>query len=305
VAEYSAAGTLTTQYIHGPRVDEILAKVTPASTTFPLPDALGSTIAVTDASGAVLERVHYLDAFGTPTFRSGTGVPLPDTSTGTRFLFTGREWFARLGLYDYRNRTYSPRLGRFVQTDPIRFAGDDVNLYRYAGNSVVALRDPSGLKWEEVGGTERIVVGWKRTGSIRWIIGPTDSIGLGIVEAGSASYEATVSIDCKCGTETRKASGVRRVADRETSLSEDALFVGKAVSGLSPVGPSGPSSGSLAKVGTLIAGVIASGAGNTLPNPVTVPPGSDPSAATAEVDANVPKAASDGVWAGGSPCNKL
>jgi RHS repeat-associated protein len=146
VAEYNAAGTLTTQYIHGPRVDEILAKVTPASTTFPLPDALGSTIAVTDASGVVLERVYYFDAFGTPTFRSGAGVPLPDTSTGTRFLFTGREWFARLGLYDYRNRTYSPRLGRFVQADPIRFDAGDVNLYRYVGNEPVLLSDPLGLE---------------------------------------------------------------------------------------------------------------------------------------------------------------
>jgi RHS repeat-associated protein len=146
VAEYNAAGTLTTQYIHGPRVDEILAKVTPTSTTFPLPDALGSTIAVTDASGAVLERVYYFDAFGTPTFRSGTGVPLPDASTGTRFLFTGREWFARLGLYDYRNRTYSPRLGRFVQTDPIGFSAREVNLYRYVSNSAINLSDPEGLE---------------------------------------------------------------------------------------------------------------------------------------------------------------
>jgi RHS repeat-associated protein len=145
VAEYDAAGVLTTQYIHGPRVDEILAKVTPASTTFPLPDALGSTIAVTDASGAVLERVYYFDAFGTPTFRSGTGVQLPDTSTGTRFLFTGREWFARLGLYDYRNRTYSPRLGRFVQVDPIGFKAGDVNLYRYVSNEPARYTDPSGL----------------------------------------------------------------------------------------------------------------------------------------------------------------
>jgi RHS repeat-associated protein len=101
---------------------------------------------VTDASGAVLERVYYFDAFGTPTFRSGTGVPLPDTSTGTRFLFTGREWFARLGLYDYRNRTYSPRLGRFVQVDPIGFDAGDVNIYRYVGNDPVNLTDAFGEK---------------------------------------------------------------------------------------------------------------------------------------------------------------
>ncbi len=145
VAEYNADGDLITQYIHGPQVDEILAKVMSTSTTFPLPDALGSTIAVTDASGAVLERVFYSDAFGTPTFKDSNGTPLAGTSTGTRFLFTGREWLAALSLYDYRNRTYSAELGRFIETDPIGFNAGDANLYRYVGNSPVTARDPTGL----------------------------------------------------------------------------------------------------------------------------------------------------------------
>jgi RHS repeat-associated protein len=145
VAEYNAAGTLTTQYIHGPQVDEILAKVTPTSTTFPLPDALGSTIAVTDASGAVLERVFYSGAFGSPTFKDASDTTLAGTSTGTRFLFTGREWLAAFSLYDYRNRTYSAELGRFIETDPIGFNAGDANLYRYVDNSPVTARDPTGL----------------------------------------------------------------------------------------------------------------------------------------------------------------
>ena len=145
VAEYDADGDLTTQYIHGPQVDEILAKVTSTSTTFPLPDALGSTIAVTDASGAVLERVFYSDAFGTPTFKDANGTPLAGTSTGTRFLFTGREWLAALSLYDYRNRTYSAEFGRFIETDPIGFKAGDVNLYRYVSNSPANMSDPIGL----------------------------------------------------------------------------------------------------------------------------------------------------------------
>lgn len=117
-------------------MDEILTKVTPASHTFPLADALGSTIAVTDASGTGLERIYYSDAFGTPTFKDAAGTTLAGSSTtGTRFLFTGRGWLATLGLYDYRNRTYSAELGRFVQTDPIGFKAGDINLYRYVLNS--------------------------------------------------------------------------------------------------------------------------------------------------------------------------
>jgi RHS repeat-associated protein len=140
----SFPGTLTTRYIHGPRVDEVLAKVTSSGSTYPLEDGLGSTIAVTSPTGEVLERISYTDAHGTPTFQTATGTPLPGTTTGTRFLFTGREWLAELGLYDYRNRTYSPTLGRFLQTDPIRFDAGDVNLYRYVTNNPVRYVDPMG-----------------------------------------------------------------------------------------------------------------------------------------------------------------
>jgi RHS repeat-associated protein len=146
VAEYNSTGTLTTRYIHGPRVDEVLAKVTSSGSTYPLEDGLGSTIAVTSPTGAVLERISYTDAYGTPTFQTATGTPLPGTTTGTRFLFTGREWLAPLGLYDYRNRTYSPTLGRFLQTDPIRFDAGDVNLYRYVANDPANAVDPLGLQ---------------------------------------------------------------------------------------------------------------------------------------------------------------
>jgi hypothetical protein len=67
--------TLTAQYIHGPQVAEILAKV---------------TITVTDATGAVLERVYYSDAFGTPTLKDVSGTTVRGSTTGTKFLFTGR-----------------------------------------------------------------------------------------------------------------------------------------------------------------------------------------------------------------------
>jgi RHS repeat-associated protein len=62
-----------------------------------------------------------------------------------RFLYTGREFLKEANLYDYRNRVYSAELGRFLQTDPIRFDAGDVNLYRYVGNSCVDWIDPDGL----------------------------------------------------------------------------------------------------------------------------------------------------------------
>ncbi|HEY5813946.1 MAG TPA: RHS repeat-associated core domain-containing protein, partial [Terrimicrobiaceae bacterium] len=73
------------------------------------------------------------------------GQAIAASAKDNRFLFTGREWLAELGLYDYRNRIYSPDLGRFLQADPIGFAGDDANLYRYVANSPINAVDPLGL----------------------------------------------------------------------------------------------------------------------------------------------------------------
>jgi RHS repeat-associated protein len=97
-----------------------------------------------------MERVYYSDAFGTPTFKNGSGATLAGTTTGTRFLFTGREWLSQFGLYDYRNRTYSAAFGRFVEKDPIGFRAGDLNLYRYVFNNPALRIDPSGKYWQVV-----------------------------------------------------------------------------------------------------------------------------------------------------------
>jgi RHS repeat-associated protein len=108
-------------------------------------DGLGSTVVLTDASGAKIESYTY-DVFGTVSIFDAAGFLQSSSSVGNRFLFTGREWITELGLYDYRNRIYSSELGRFLQTDPIRFDAGDVNLYRYVGNDAVKDNDPKGLQ---------------------------------------------------------------------------------------------------------------------------------------------------------------
>jgi RHS repeat-associated protein len=61
-----------------------------------------------------------------------------------RHLFTGQQWYKDVGLYDLRNRFYSPDIGRFLQPDPIGFWGGN-NLYGYCRNNPVRRRDPLGL----------------------------------------------------------------------------------------------------------------------------------------------------------------
>ena len=109
-------------------------------------DALGNTVALTSGffGNTPVERYTY-DIFGAPTFRDGSGNIIASSAYDNRFLFTGREYLSELGLYDCRHRIYSPDFGRFLQPDPARFGGGDVNLYRYVHNSPMNLWDPLGL----------------------------------------------------------------------------------------------------------------------------------------------------------------
>jgi RHS repeat-associated protein len=63
---------------------------------------------------------------------------------GNRWLFTGRESDFETGLYHFRARAYSPRLGRFLQRDPFGQL-PDANVYRYVGNHPLDRVDPFGF----------------------------------------------------------------------------------------------------------------------------------------------------------------
>jgi RHS repeat-associated protein len=144
IEERDAAGNELRRYVHGAAIDEILAMIDTSGAHYHHHDALGNVIALSDGAGGLEETYRY-DAFGKVTVtNAGTNATSDASFFGNRFLYTGREWIAEAGLYDYRNRVYSAALGRFMQTDPILFEAGDVNIYRYAFNNVVSFRDPWG-----------------------------------------------------------------------------------------------------------------------------------------------------------------
>jgi RHS repeat-associated protein len=99
-------------------------------------DRQGSVIATSDSTGAVIATAAY-SPYGE--FADGTSTP----PTHSPFGYTGRQYDPETGLYQYRARYYSPRLGVFLSTDPIG-TKDDPNLYGYVGQDPVNKADPTG-----------------------------------------------------------------------------------------------------------------------------------------------------------------
>jgi RHS repeat-associated protein len=145
VQEGQSATTADRSYVHGGRVDEIVASQVGGLWYNHHYDAQGNCIMLTAGMppGAIQEQYDY-DAFGFPYFYNANGNTLLSLPR-TRFLFTGREWLSDLRIYDYRARQYQPELGRFLQPDPKEFAAGDYNIYRYCHNDPVNKSDPTGL----------------------------------------------------------------------------------------------------------------------------------------------------------------
>jgi RHS repeat-associated protein len=146
-AQELSGSSVTANLISG-GIDEIFTRGDSTGTFTPLQDALGSTIALVNASGGLVTQYAY-DPFGNSTV---TGA-----SNSNAFQYTGRENEGN-GLYFYRARYYSPVLGRFVNQDPLGFAGSGPNFYEYVSDSPVNLRDPSGLCNDPGGGGIRYCV---------------------------------------------------------------------------------------------------------------------------------------------------
>jgi RHS repeat-associated protein len=146
IEEYQpGSASATAAYVYGG--SDLIAGTYNGQVYYYYHDASGSTSHLADSTGHLVEWYRY-DLQGTPSFydQDNNQRNPNQTAYGVRHLFTGQQWYQELGLYDLRNRFYSPDLGRFLQPDPIGFDGDTTNLYRYCGNNPVTSADPMGLE---------------------------------------------------------------------------------------------------------------------------------------------------------------
>ncbi|WP_421072462.1 RHS repeat-associated core domain-containing protein [Pelotomaculum propionicicum] len=116
-------------------------------------DLRGSTIALTDENGNIIDRFQYAP-YGELVNHSG--------NNWTQFLFNGSHGviFDGNGIYYMRARYYSPEIRRFINQDPIVGTIADMqslNRYSYVKNSPVLHIDPQGL-WDNTVHKDRTII---------------------------------------------------------------------------------------------------------------------------------------------------
>jgi RHS repeat-associated protein len=134
LAETDAGGNITAYYVYGLG---LISKITPSNQSYFYHfDGIGSTVGISDSSGNMVNKYAY-DAFG-KVLNQVEAIANP-------FKYVGA-----FGVMDEGNgsfymwaRYYDPEVGRFINKDPIGFAGG-LNLFQYVANNPVNKIDPEG-----------------------------------------------------------------------------------------------------------------------------------------------------------------
>jgi RHS repeat-associated protein len=136
VEETNPVGAVVARYEDTQNIDEPLAMLRSAATSYYHADGLGSLTSLSNASGALANTYTY-DSFGNVVASSGSLV--------NGFRYTGREFDTETNLYFYRARYFDPTIGRFLSEDPMRFF-ESPDFYAYVENNPLNLIDTTGLQ---------------------------------------------------------------------------------------------------------------------------------------------------------------
>ncbi len=137
-----AASDLTTRYLYGPAVDQVLAEerlsplppeqgggydlTNPGNVLWMFADHQGTIRDVADYDSGTTNMVDHL-RYGS----FGDFLGQTDDDYAPTLSYAGRQYDAETGLYCDRARWYDAVSGRFLGEDPQGFAAGDANLARY------------------------------------------------------------------------------------------------------------------------------------------------------------------------------
>lgn len=158
-------------------------------------DYQGSILAITDASGAVLEK-RLFDAWGAIVkVQDGTGNILNGLTILDRG-YTGHEHLQSVGLIDMNARLYDPKLHRFLQPD--NYVQDpsntqNYNRYGYCWNTPLKYTDPSG-NYALVDDIFAAVVGGVINLGVNLFQGNIHNIGQGFAAFGAGAAAGWMSL---------------------------------------------------------------------------------------------------------------
>jgi RHS repeat-associated protein len=148
VLRLDADGDVMNRYLWGPVVDQLLADEQVSN-----PASAGDVLwALTDNLGSVRDLVRFDDVEGVESvvhreYDSFGNVTKETNAVDVLFGFTGRQFDGATGLQNNLNRWYDASVGRWTSEDPIGFQAGDANFYRYVGNQVTSVTDPTGESW--------------------------------------------------------------------------------------------------------------------------------------------------------------
>lgn len=139
-AEYDASGALIKEYQYlpnSPWMTHPLFMREGGATYFYQTDHFGRPLRLIKASGETVWEGRY-DAFG--------AANVVTSIVENNLRLSGQYFDAETGLHHNFMRDYDPALGRYIQADPIGFAGG-LNRYAYARLSPLMAIDPYGMAW--------------------------------------------------------------------------------------------------------------------------------------------------------------
>lgn len=123
-------------------------------------DATGRLTAMTSPTGALEERyLHSL--YGVPKIFDGVGQQQGESLLGVSMFGGHQPWLTDYGIQRLGLRSYVPRMGRFLEPDPMGL-WDGPNAYAFVGNQPQLFHDPLGLgkAWYEEVGVFAVGMAW-------------------------------------------------------------------------------------------------------------------------------------------------